>query len=132
MNPMDTSPKDGTPIIVFGGGEYWDSPAIVRWCKNRWMGTLGDAGAYSEIMETDTQPVGWVPVPDPGMLSLTLDNCEGYTINPFQAYYIYDEDTGEKVAEGPVESVSLEEGGTITLRVDEKGFFKFVEDEDAE
>ncbi len=57
--PIESAPKDGTPIIVFGKGEFWSGPAIVHWDNDEWVGSLGDAGSTARIFNNDIQPTHW-------------------------------------------------------------------------
>lgn len=65
--PIETAPKDGTLILVYGKGEYWAGQAVVAWSDfmEEWLGTIGDAAGWARIFHGDTQPTDWQPLPEP-------------------------------------------------------------------
>jgi hypothetical protein len=60
--PIETAPKDGTPVLGYHTGKmttvYWG-----LW--NEWQ--LVEPGAYAE--EDDWRPTHWMPLPEPPQVS---------------------------------------------------------------
>ncbi len=56
--PIETAPKDGTQILVFGHGRF----AVAEFRSGEWrdMGDIGWGGFYSEVL-----PTHWMPLPAP-------------------------------------------------------------------
>jgi hypothetical protein len=52
--PIETAPKDGTEVLIFGNGSY----AVAHWNGTEWrdIGDIGWAGMYGE----DNQPTHWM------------------------------------------------------------------------
>tara|TARA_Y100000310_G_scaffold63233_1_gene58530 strand:- start:2296 stop:2508 length:213 start_codon:yes stop_codon:yes gene_type:complete len=63
--PIDTAPKDGTEILVYGRSkkERWQMFTVVFWQYNCW--TLTETGGYAEDSDPSLDPTHWMPLPDP-------------------------------------------------------------------
>ena len=64
--PIETAPRDGTPILGYAGGEYAVVEyAVVEWVQpdNSGYWTLCVCGKYAE--DGEWWPTHWMPVPDP-------------------------------------------------------------------
>ena len=64
--PIETAPKDGTPILGYDPGRtgegYFDSVYVVRWMENSWQHGWIEAGGEGY----DTyHPTHWMPRPNP-------------------------------------------------------------------
>lgn len=61
--PIETAPKDGTQVLVFGNGRY----AVAHFDGEEWRdaGDIGWAGMHGE----DNQPTHWMPLLPPGYVS---------------------------------------------------------------
>lgn len=57
--PIETAPKDGTNILVFGYGDM----TVVHWNIYGLYWNLSESGAYAENGEW--QPTHWMPLPPP-------------------------------------------------------------------
>lgn len=57
--PIETAPKDGTPVILLREGKsvvaYWGGQYGSRWCMDEWIAAYG----------LDQHPTHWLPLPDP-------------------------------------------------------------------
>jgi hypothetical protein len=63
--PIETAPKDGTPLLLFidGESELADRMTTGRWNSGRWE--LCQVGGYAEDSEVWTDPTAWMPLPPP-------------------------------------------------------------------
>lgn len=64
LQPIETAPKDGTYILLFGDSGYMTTPlrcSVCRWAKwkNRWDDHGGDA-----FEDDGPPPTHWCPLPD--------------------------------------------------------------------
>lgn len=55
--PIETAPKDGTPILVW----IDDHVAEVEWDEDGWIGVWEDISSSSG----DDYPTHWMPLPEP-------------------------------------------------------------------
>ncbi len=62
--PIETAPKDGTAILLFGGDPpaMWELPeprgySIAHWSKGRWIEATG------ELYSAHESPTHWMPLP---------------------------------------------------------------------
>lgn len=73
--PIETAPKDGTPIMVAGGHDdhlryardekesrFMKAPARVAWLANDWILSICEAGCVTTTYEN---PTHWMPLPAP-------------------------------------------------------------------
>lgn len=58
--PIDTAPKDGTPILVFGPYEVAGRVNVVKWYCNSWAVTTDEYG-----WERVSYATHWQPLPSP-------------------------------------------------------------------
>ena len=65
---IDTAPKDGTPILVFGGSQGRDDDkaeaeymGVVRWYFDSWYVANYDSGYYGQWHGA----THWMPLPSP-------------------------------------------------------------------
>ena len=57
--PIETAPKDGTPILGYARGDY----TVVRWNKNGHYWTLCVCGTRAD--DGEWWPTYWLPLPPP-------------------------------------------------------------------
>lgn len=60
--PIESAPKNGDPLLVYGDGSYtvaWWSDGVDEW---RDVGDIGWAGMYGD---DGNQPTHWMPLPAP-------------------------------------------------------------------
>ncbi len=57
--PIETAPKDGNDVLVFGGGDY----TVAHWNGEEWR-DYGDIG-WAGMCGDDNQPTHWMPLPEP-------------------------------------------------------------------
>lgn len=64
--PVDTAPKDGTAVLVFGKGDFASAPYIgVReWTGFRWAEPNISAHDLDDWLD-GTEVTHWMPLPDP-------------------------------------------------------------------
>ena len=72
--PIETAPKDGTPILLWGGEDsdaYYflrheqylaSAPCRAAWVLDCWLITLAEAGF---VAVTYDNPTHWMPLPPP-------------------------------------------------------------------
>jgi Protein of unknown function (DUF551) len=55
--PIETGPKDGSEVLVYGRGNY----TVAYWDRGEWrdVGEIGWAGMYGD----GNQPTHWMPLP---------------------------------------------------------------------
>lgn len=56
--PIETAPRDGSDILVYGRGNY----SVAYWSGKEWrdIGDIGWAGIYGD---EGNQPTHWIPLP---------------------------------------------------------------------
>lgn len=64
LRPIETAPRDGTFILLFGDSGYTTTPLrceVGRWCdyKNRWNDHGGDS-----FTDGGSPPTHWLPLPE--------------------------------------------------------------------
>lgn len=60
--PIETAPKDGTEIIIFGSRVYFH-PVMARYENDGWW--VPDAPLECPWTELASEPTHWQPLPDP-------------------------------------------------------------------
>lgn len=67
LRPMDTAPKDGTYILLFGPSGYTTTPLRCEVCRydaryrprQPWIDYANDS-----FLDSGDPPVGWLPLPE--------------------------------------------------------------------
>lgn len=69
--PIETAPKDGTPLLLYGGdhdspSDYWGEElpsniAVAWFCNKKWRYCSYHSGYYGEWVN----PTHWMPLPNP-------------------------------------------------------------------
>ena len=61
--PIETAPRDGTRVLLFGRGPYDDIEAFTgEFSFDRWLAAPNEA---SEYMPESCSPTHWIPLPEP-------------------------------------------------------------------
>jgi len=68
IQPMETAPKDGTYILLFGDSGYINTPLRCKVCKydpdyrlfGPWLNYANDS-----FLDSGGPPLGWMPLPEP-------------------------------------------------------------------
>ena len=65
--PIETAPKDGTWVLVWGPLEAWSSVKAAWYAMNRRIGRAywKMDGEWDDYELADNQPTHWMPLPDP-------------------------------------------------------------------
>ncbi len=61
LQPIETAPRDGTYILLFGDSGYMSTPlrcTVCRWRLGRWFSHSGD-----QFTEDGEPPTYWMPLP---------------------------------------------------------------------
>ena len=62
--PMDSAPKDGTPIC--GWLPEWEERAALRWLFTpEWAGWVYTESVLNDMLDSELEPTHWLPQLDP-------------------------------------------------------------------
>ena len=80
--PIETAPRDGTPVIL--AGQYVDHPSVAAFNGHEWVGKVDGCSAVRYMSDfgscyiTVDLPEFWMPLPEPpATLTTEADQTEG-------------------------------------------------------